>query len=887
MPFSIDFVSIQLVIPLLIARHFTKAEENPQSPVQARVVQGEDWVEYAVPKHWGEAAASVLVDEIFCKMPIPSLLLPVEEAGVPQWLWRHIADEQGLDAISAEFRYGQEMHFTDVFARISGGLTYHGWKVGLFTSEEEAKTFRAELQFILLHQYAALELKALAAAGLDWAYGLPASFTPTAQILPFSTELTGNKIAAAAVTVSADAPEKNILKRLKILGDAKAVDAPSQKIAVTLPVECADSLAFINMKRQSDIDTVSATLGRKALDSALHYIMDACDRDTVFGFDPAYNGRLKLAISEARRAGISDAAIRMALSYAQQGYEDIGLQPVEEDITSPPLDATLSLPDEFIERALTGHSFMLVEGGAALKHYPAEKLWNGIAAAIWSSGDPALFFRDSSAAASPLQDAGLPLSPSGTGGMIFLPGTAAPGATVNLLKFSTGAHVLDAERLVHVVKIITLALEASFAISNPSPETLQYRPLNIGVTGLSGVLMGNALAYDSDAGRAVAGLVTALVTGAAQEASGLIAQRTGAFEAYPKFEKNCLQGLKDKISAFNGTSYMQKGLTRRPVQLKATLSPDPHLADAVRDTWARAYHAGRDKGFRHAHLTALGTPAAMQSLLSSPARDIAPAPALVRFEGHFEGGEQAALYGKKLNPLVPRALQKLGYGAAEIDDINFYAVGHGTLLSAPAINHASLKKLGFHQAALDALEAALGTAQHIRYVFNKWTLGDDFCQRMLGFDNGSLESGTFDMLRALGFSEDDIDDANLYCCGAMTLEGAPHLLPQHMAVFDGIAPAGSGVRRVMPDAQVKMQAAVEPFLSGAVCHTIELSHYTAIEDVQKLLLLGWELGVKRLSLYRDGCSLLHPLALPLSESDDAEEMAEEAAEVPLRSKAVL
>ncbi len=871
---------------MLIARLFTEnLHENPQPGVAARIVQGEDWVEYAVPKAWGEAAATVLIDSVFCKTAIPALLTPVAEADVPQWLWRHEPDEAGLDAISAEFRYRHETRFADVFARIAGGLTYHGWKAGLFNTEEDAKAFNAELQFILLHQYAALELGALAAAGLDWAYGLDSGFTPSAQILPFSTDLAGGKVATAAVTVSADAPEKNILKRLKLLGEANSIDAPGRKIAVTLPVECADSLAFINLKRQADIDTVSAGLGRKALDAALHYVMDACDRDTVFGFDPADNGRFKLAIAEARNAGVNDAAIRMALSYAQQGYEDIGLQAGEDDIASPPINATLSLPDEFIERALTGHSFMLVDGGAAFKHYPAEKIWNGIAAAIWSSGDPALFFRDSSAAASPLQDAGLPLSPSGAGGMIFLPGTAAPGASVNLLKLSTGAHVLDTEQLVHIVKIITVALEASFHFSNPSPETLQYRPLNIGITGLSGVLMGNALAYDSDAGRAVAGLVTALVTGAAQEASGLIAASVGAFAAYPQFEKNYLQGLKDKMSAFAGTAYMQKGLTRRPVQLKATLSPDPHLADSVRDTWARAYAAGREKGFRHAHLTALGTAADVQSLLSSPARDIAPSPALVRFEGHFDGVEQAALYGKKLNPLVPRALQKLGYGAAEIDDINFYAVGHGTLLSAPAINHVSLKKKGFHQAALDALEAALSTAQHIRYVFNKWTLGDDFCQRMLGFDNGSLESGTFDMLRALGFSEDDIDDANLYCCGAMTLEGAPHLLPQHMAVFDGITAAGSGVRRVMPEAQVKMQAAVEPFLSGAVCHTIELSHYTAIEDVQKLLLLSWELGVKRLSLYRDGCSLLHPLALPLSEAVDDEEISE--AEIPVRVKAKL
>ncbi|MDE1153041.1 MAG: hypothetical protein PW788_10940 [Micavibrio sp.] len=869
-----------------IARFHTLKDTSAAASVPDRTARDEDGLEFSIPKTWGEAAAEVFISRVFCKTSLPAHTRPVAEPAVPQWLWRHEADDDRLQTLPTDMRMVYERDAKQVFIRITHGLAYHGWKAGLFTAEEDARAFVDELGFLLLHQIAAPELPLLAAAGLDWAYGLPASFLPVARILPFSDELLGGKVTTAAVAVAPNTPQKNILRRLRLLADSQSVDAPDRKTAVTLPVENIDSPAFIHLKRQADIDVAAQQIGRSTLDAALHYVMDSCDRESVFGFDPAYNGRLKMAMGDARRAGVTESALRMALSYAQQGYEDIDLARLDEDMPAPPLQTTLSVPDDFIERALTGHGFLLSDAGEAAKHYPAEKLWNGIAAAVWASGEPALFFRDSSAAASPLQDTIADFSPSGEGGLVFLPGTAAPGATVNVQKFTGGGHVLDTERLVHSVKIITAALEASYAFADVPPATLSYRPVNIGVLGLSSVLMGSALPYDSDAGRAVAGLVTALVSGAAQEASGEIAQSSGAFPQYPKFEKSYLQGLKDKMSALAGTSYMQKGVTRRPVQLKSGLSPDPHLADAVRDVWARAYNAGREKGFRHAHLTALGASADMQSLLACPARDIAPLPALVRFEGHFESME-SGLYGKKLNPLVPRALSKLGYSAAEIDDINFYAVGHGTLLGAPAINHASLKQKGFHQAALDALEAALGTAQHIRYVFNKWTLGDDFCQHMLGFAAEDLDRGTFDMLRALGFSEDDIDDANLYCCGAMTLEGAPHLLPDNMPVFDGLAPAGTGVRRVSPEAQVKMQAAVEPFLSGCACHTIELSHYAAIEDVQKLLLLGWELGVKRLKLYRDGCSLLHPLALPVESHDDAAGMdAEEEQPFP-KSRAAI
>lgn len=847
-----------------LPRFHTSNEHDPLKKAGWRRMAAEDGQEYIVPKSWSDAAAEVLIEKVFCKIPLPSALVAAEEDGVPRWLWRQTPAGTAHGVPETDFRAA--------FTRIAGGFAYHGWKAGLFPAEEDARNFFDEFRYLLLHQIAAPELSLLAAAGLDWAYGLGSRFTPDARILNFADALSGQVIGSAGVVVAPDIAQKNILKRVTHLAAGQSIDDAIRKTAVTLPVENIDSAAFVALKRQADLDAVAGSMGRRTLAVVLNRIIDSCDREAVFGFDPAYNGALKHAIAEASAAGVSDAAVRMALSYAQQGYEGFSGLGGDDEAEGPAIDATLSLPDDFIEKALTGHGFLLQEANAPKKHVSAESLWDMIAAAIWSSGDPALFFRDSAMASSPLQGSARNLSPGGKGGFIFLPDTAAPGATVNIAAFTGGAHILDAGGLGHAVKTMTIALEASFAFIDAPPATRDYLPLNIGILGLSSVLLSSALAYDSEEGRAVAGLLSALVSAAALEASAEIASRRGAFLAYGAVEKNYLQGLKDKMSALSGTYYMQKGVTRRPVQLKAALSPDPHLAAAVRESLARAYALGRDKGFRHAHLTGLGAEPGMQALLQAPARDIAPLPALVRFEGHFAGsGEGLSLYGKKLNPLVPRALSKLGYGAAEIDDINFYAVGHGTLLSAPGINHAVLKQRGFHQAALDALEAALGTAQHIRYVFNKWTLGEEFCRHVLGFAEVELAQGTFDMLRALGFSEDDIDDANLYCCGALTLEGAPHLLPQHLAVFDGLAPGGYGLRRVSPEAQVKMQGAVEPFLSGAASHTIELSHYATIEEVQRLCLLGWELGVKRLRLYREGCSLLHPLALPLAEVAETRE----------------
>ncbi|MEZ0226620.1 MAG: hypothetical protein ACAH83_18835 [Alphaproteobacteria bacterium] len=839
-----------------IGRFLTQPERDPVAEFRFRLHKGEDWLEYTVPQGWGSAAIDVLLTKVFYRDPLPALTRPLPEEGVPEWLWRRETDTAGMESVSAEWRYRYERDARDVINRVAGGLTYHGWKAKIFDGEEDARSFFDELRILLLHRKAAPEIALMAVAGLDWAYGVDGrAFYPAAEIAAFSGH-PGFSGIHAGVVVPRDTDQKHILRRIRIMGENLALGDDGRKVSVMLPVENIDSHDFATLKRRADIAALSRDIGTRMLDQALHVVMDTCDRDSVMGFDPDFTPELARVMEQARRAGVGEAALRTAISYAQQGFENIGLRSSEEAEDHPlPVFAALSLPDEFIERALTGHGFMLEEAGEERRHVPAEKLWDDIIEAVWSSGEPALFFRDSAAVET---DSGQ----SGQGGLVFRAGTSAPAATLNLAAFARDGGIVDAKALSHATAVMTAALEASFSYAGASDETREFRPLAIGFTGLSTLLMGDALAYDSEAGRNAAALIAALISGAAHKASADIAASAGVFRHYPASEKAFLQAIKDKMSAVSGTAYMQKGVTRRPVQLNARQCADKDLVDAVVEVWENAYARGRDSGFRHAHLTSVETDFALQSLFGAASRDIAPETSLARFEGYFSDTlETAELYGKKLNPAVPRALFRLGYGAAEVDDIHFYAVGHGTLLDAPFINHESLRKKGFHQAALDALESALKSAQHIRYAFNKWTLGEEFCRRMLGFKNEDLSSGTFDMLTALGFSEDHIDAANLYCCGTMTLEGAPHLKMPHLPVFDCRSPVVGAVRRVSPEAQIRMQAAIEPFLSGAAVNTLELPHHSGIEDIDRLALLGWELGVKQIKFYRDGCSLLHPIAL--------------------------
>jgi ribonucleoside-diphosphate reductase alpha chain len=238
--------------------------------------------------------------------------------------------------------------------------------------------------------------------------------------------------------------------------------------------------------------------------------------------------------------------------------------------------------------------------------------------------------------------------------------------------------------------------------------------------------------------------------------------------------------------------------------------------------------------------------------------------------------------------MVPQALRTLGYTEVQVDEIVRYAVGHGTLENAPGVNHAALKTKGFTQAALDSLEAALESAFDIKFAFNKWTLGEDFCTHVLGLTAAQLDDVSFDMLAALGFAKAEIEAANTYCCGAMTVEGAPHLRDEHLAVFDCANPCGRiGKRFLSWDSHITMMAAAQPFISGAISKTINMPNAATVEDCKAAYVMSWKLGLKANALYRDGSKLSQPLASQVfgDLEDDAEAAVEQVVEAPAAARA--
>ena len=393
-----------------------------------------------------------------------------------------------------------------------------------------------------------------------------------------------------------------------------------------------------------------------------------------------------------------------------------------------------------------------------------------------------------------------------------------------------------------------------------------YRTLGLGYANIGGLLMAQGLAYDSDEGRAMCGAITALMTGVSYATSAEMAKELGAFEGYEKNADDMLRVIRNHRRAAHGAVDTYEKLAVKPVPLDHVSCPDERIADHAVAAWDRALELGQKHGFRNAQSSVIAPTGTIGLVMDCDTTGIEPDFALVKFKKLAGGG-----YFKIINRTVPEALKTLGYTEARIKHIIDYAVGFGTLKGAPHINHDSLKAKGFTAEKLEAVEAALGSAFDIKFVFNKWTLGEEFCLDGLGLDAEKLNEPDFCILTALGFSKSQIEATNEYVCGTMTLEGAPGLKDEHLPVFDCANPCGTkGKRFLSADSHIRMMAAAQPFISGAISKTINMPNSATVQDCKDAYNLSWRLGIKANALYRDGSKLSQPLnAQLLADDEDA------------------
>ena len=455
----------------------------------------------------------------------------------------------------------------------------------------------------------------------------------------------------------------------------------------------------------------------------------------------------------------------------------------------------------------------------------------------------------------------------------FLDDTACNLASINLAKFyDTESGVFDLEGYKHAIRLWTVVLEisvlmAQFPSRSIAEKSYLFRTLGLGYANLGSVLMTMGIPYDSEEARAISGALTATLCGESYATSAEIAKHLGPFESFGPNRDNMLRVMRNhRRAAYNAKPEEYEGLTIKPQGIKEQYCPPDFLACA-RDAWDRALEMGSAFGYRNAQVTVLAPTGTIGLVMDCDTTGVEPDFALVKFKKLSGGG-----YFKIANQSVPAALKHLGYMPQESEDIVKFMVGHGSLKDSPHINHASLRAKGLTQAQLDAIDAQAGSAFDLKFLFNKWTLGEDFCKKDLGLTSEQLVSPNLDLLATMGFTKQQIDEANDYICGNMTLEGAPLLKDEHLAVFDCANACGKkGKRYIHHMGHIKMMAAAQPFISGAISKTINMPESCTIKEVQEAYLTAWKLMNKAIALYRDGCKLSQPLSSTVDIVDEVDE----------------
>ncbi len=670
---------------------------------------------------------------------------------------------------------------------------------------------------------------------------------------------------------------------------------------VIVDVDHPDIEAFINWKVLEEQKVAALVAGSKACAKHLTAIMKACvncEGEGADCFDPTKNVALKREIKAARRAFVPDSYIQRVIQFARQGFKSIEFPSFDTDwegeayrtVGGQNSNNTVRVEDGFLRAVENDGEWALKARSVekVTKRVKARALMDQIAEAAWASADPGIQFHTTindwhtCPASGPIR-ASNPCSE-----YMFLDDTACNLASLNLLSFrpkggSSEAGIVDVKAFAHACRLWTLVLEISVTMAQfPSKEIAQlsyeYRTLGLGFANLGGLLMVSGLGYDFEEGRALTAAVSALMTGVSYATSAEMAKELGAFSGYGPNATAMLRVMRNHRRAAYGRTNGYEQLSTNPVPLQDGVCPQADLVATARDVWDEVISLGQAHGFRNAQVSVIAPTGTIGLVMDCDTTGIEPDFALVKFKKLAGGG-----YFKIINRAVPEALRTLGYSESVISSIITYAVGRGTLTDAPHINHKSLKAKGFTAEKIAAVEAGLASAFDIKFVFNKWNLGEDFCTGVLKLTADQMNASGFDLLTALGFSKAEIESANEYVCGTMTLEGAPGLKPEHLPVFDCASPCGKrGKRALSWQSHIHMLAAAQPFISGAISKTINMPNAATIADCREAYMLSWKLALKANALYRDGSKLSQPLSAQLiaDGDDDQDDMAEALAAAP-------
>jgi len=887
-----------------------------------------------VPASWSQVASDVIAQKYFRKAGVPSKLQKVEEEDVPEFLWRSKAaagaemggetsSKQVFDRLAGAWAYwgwkggyftteedarayydemrhmlatqraapnspqwfNTGLHWAYGIDGPAQGHHYVDYKTGKLTksksSYEHPQPHACFIQSVsddLVNDGGIMDLWVREARLFKYGSGTGTNFS---------------SLRGAGENLSGGGKSSGLMGFLKI-GDRAAGAIKSggttRRAAkmVIVDADHPDIEDFINWKVIEEQKVASIVAGSKMHEEKLNGLFEAIkswDGAVEDAYDAKKNDALKKAVKAAKKVAIPETYVKRVLDYARQGHTSIEFPTYDTDWDSEAYNSvsgqnsnnSIRVTNAFLTAVEKDADWELINrtNGEVTKTVKARDLWEQVGHAAWACADPGIQYHDTVNDWHTCPEDGAIRGSNPCSEYMFLDDTACNLASMNLLTFLKDG-VFQVEEYINAARLWTVTLEVSVMMAQfPSKEIAQrsydFRTLGLGYANIGGLLMNMGYGYDSDEGRALCGALTAIMTGVSYATSAEMAGELGPFPGYKKNAEHMLRVMRNHRMAAHSANDGYEKLAVKPVPLDHANCPDARLIDVAMSAWDEALKLGEKNGYRNAQSTVIAPTGTIGLVMDCDTTGIEPDFALVKFKKLAGGG-----YFKIINRSVPAALENLGYGSAQIEEIISYAVGHGSIGNGPAINHTTLAGHGFGAAELAKVDAALESAFDIRFVFNQWTLGEEFCTQVLGIPAEKLNDPTFDLLRSLGFSRADIEAANNHVCGTMTLEGAPHLKTEHYHIFDCANPCGkTGKRFLSVDSHITMMAAAQSFISGAISKTINMPNEATIEDCQKAYELSWSLGVKANALYRDGSKLSQPLAASLVEDDDdAQEVLE-------------
>jgi ribonucleoside-diphosphate reductase alpha chain len=851
---------------LRINRRFTDAGEDAYDKIEwsrrdSRITNPDgsivfEMTDAEIPTGWSQVAADIIVSKYFRK------------AGVPQFDddGNQVFDDAGQPVM------GPERSAKQVFNRLAGTWRHWGEKDGYFATTEDAEAFEDELRYMLANQMAAPNSPQWFNTGLNWAYGL----TGPAQGFWYVDGADGEMKAS---------PD--------------SYSRPSPHACFILSVK--DDL--VNPGGIMDLWVREARIFKFGSGAGSNFSQIRAENERLSGGGKSSGVMSFLKIGDRAAGAIKSggttrrAAKMVILDVDHPDIEKfVDWKKVEEDkarvlinhggfaadfngdayatVSGQNSNNSVRITNEFVQAVVDDSDWDLFNrtDGSVRKTVKARDLWNRIAEAAWACADPGLQF-DTTVNEWHTSPAGGRIRASNPcSEYMFLDDTACNLASINLVRFyDDETAVFDVEAYQHAIRLWTIVLEISVAMAHfPSREIAQgsydYRTLGLGYANLGSLLMRQGVAYDSDEGRAVAGALTSVLTGYSYATSAEIAGVTGPFPRFAENREPMLRVIRNhRRAAYNDHDF--ESVSHLVMGIDPEFCPED-LLTAARNSWDLALELGEANGYRNAQATVLAPTGTIGLVMDCDTTGVEPDFSLIKFKKLAGGG-----YFKIVNQSVTPALAHLGYDADQITDVVEYIVGTSSLDGAPHINRESLTAKGFDEKDLDKVEAALTSVFELRHAFNVFTFGEETLQR-LGYGVDEYTGWDFNMLRALGFTQTEINEANDHICGRQTIEGAPHIKEEHLVVFDTANKNGKyGTRFIHHNGHIKMMAAAQPFISGAISKTINMPNEITVEDIEEAYRMSWELGLKAMAIYRDGSKAAQPLN---STSDEGEQNEDEA-----------